>query len=108
MATRRKSFDDADLDRLRKVSIPDALIRLGLYWKVDPDFQPEKNSNTQRLYVSVGSRVVELLVTDMKWYDSRAGKGGGGGIDLAMHLLGLDFVHAVKALIKVVIGERRP
>lgn len=105
MATRRKSFDDADLDRLRKISIPDVLTRLGLYWKVDPGFQPAKYSNTQRLYVSVGSRVVELLVTDMKWYDARADKGGGGGIDLAMHLLSLDFVHAVKALIKVVIGE---
>lgn len=107
MASRRKPFDDADLDRLREVSIPDALTRIGLYWKVDPDFLPEKNLKTQRLYVSVGSRVVELLVTDMKWYDARAKKGGGGGIDLAMYLLSLDFVHAVKALIKVVSGERR-
>lgn len=108
MASRRKSFDDADLDRLREVVISDALTRMGLYWKVDPDFLPEKNSSTQRLYVSVGSRVVELLVTDMKWYDARAEKGGGGGIDLAMYLLNLDFVHAVKALIKGVSGERRP
>jgi hypothetical protein len=108
MASRGKSFDDADLDRLREVSIPDALTRMGLYWKVDPDFLPEKNSNTKRLYVSVESRVVELLVNDMKWYDARAEKGGGGGIDLAMYLLNIDFVHAVKALIKVVSGERRP
>jgi hypothetical protein len=108
MVSRRKSFDDADLDRLRDVSIPDALTRLGLYWKADPDFQPTKNSNTQRLYVSVGSRVVELLVTDIKWYDARADEGGGGGIDLAMHLLRLDFVQAVKALMTVVAGERRP
>ena len=108
MASRRKAFDDDDLDRLRGVSISDALTRLGLYWKADPDFLPVKNSNTQRLYVSVGSRVIELLVTDMKWYDVRSEKGGGGAIDLAMHLLGLDFVHAVKALISVAIVERRP
>lgn len=108
MASRRRAFVGADLDRLREVSIPDVLTRLGLYWKADPDFQPAKNSNTQRLYVTVGSRVVELLVTDVKWYDARADKGGGGGIDLAMHLLSLDFVHAVKALITVASGERRP
>jgi len=107
MSSRRKAFDDADLERLRDVSIPHALTLLGLYWKADPDFKPAKNSNTQRLYVSVGSRVVELLVTDMKWYDTRADKGGDGGIDLAMHLLSLDFVHAVKALITVVVGELR-
>ena len=94
----RRVFTGADLDRLREVSIHDALTRLGLYWKVDPDFQPEKNSNTKRLYVSVGSRVVELLVTEIKWYDAKADKGGGGVIDLVMHLLRLDFVHAVKVL----------
>ena len=108
MANRKKSFNDADLDRLRKVPILDALTQLGLYWKADPDFQPEKNSNTQRLYVSIGSRIVELLITDMKWYDARAKKGGGGSIDLAMHLLSLDFAHAVKALITLVVVERRP
>ncbi|MBZ3343388.1 hypothetical protein IPR00_22095, partial [Xanthomonas perforans] len=40
--------------------------------------------------------VVELLATGPKWYDTRAEKGGGGAIDLAMHLLRLDFVSAVK------------
>lgn len=102
----RRAFDGAELDRLREVSIPDALTRLGLYWKVDSDFQPEKNPNTQRIYVSVGSRVVELLVTEIKWYDAKADKGGGGVIDLAMHLLRLDFVHAVKALSACAIGVR--
>ena len=48
--------------------------------------------------VAIGGGMVELLVTGPKWYDTRAEKGGGGAIDLAMHLLRLDFVSAVKRL----------
>ena len=48
--------------------------------------------------MSVGSNVVELLLTDQKWFDPRVDIGGRGCIDLAMHLLGLSFVDAVKAL----------
>ncbi|WP_425534212.1 hypothetical protein [Xanthomonas citri] len=48
--------------------------------------------------MSIGAGVVELLATGSKWYDTRGNKGGGGAIDLAMHLLRLDFVSAVKRL----------
>lgn len=98
MARSGRSFDNAFLERLRGIAVLDALSSLGLYWKLDPDFQPVRNANTRRLYVSVGSNVVELLLTDQKWYDPRVDVGGGGSIDLAMHLLGLSFVDAVKAL----------
>lgn len=64
-----------------------ALDVLGLYWKRDPDFVPIKDKSTVRLNVSVGTGVVELLATGPKWYDTRAEKGGGGAIDLTMHLL---------------------
>jgi hypothetical protein len=47
------------------------------------------------------------LTTGPKWYDTRAGKGGGGAIDLAMHVLGLSFVDAVKSLNKLA-GDRGP
>jgi len=100
MARSRRSFDDAFLEELRAVPILDALSQLGLYWKFDPNFQPIKNVNTKRIYVSVGSRVVEVLLTDQKWYNPKLGVGGGGCIDLTMHLLHLDFVQAVKALSK--------
>ncbi len=62
-----------------------ALDALGLHWKRDPDFQPVKDAATLRLHVAVGGQV----------FDTRADKGGGGAIDLAMHLLRLDFVAAV-------------
>ncbi|EPH6076889.1 TPA: hypothetical protein ACV5PZ_004985 [Escherichia coli] len=94
----RRSFRPELLARLRDMPVPTALDLLGLYWKRDPDFRPLKDKRTERVHVSVGGGVVELLATGPKWYDTRAEKGGGGAIDLAMHLLRLDFVSAVKQL----------
>ncbi len=96
MSRAHRSFPPALLARLREMPVPDALNGLGLYWKRDPDFQPIKDKATTRLNVSIGGGVVELLATGPKWYDTRQEKGGGGAIDLAMHLLRLDFVAAVK------------
>lgn len=94
----RRSFAPELLTRLRSMSVIEALRLLELYWKRDPDFQPVKNQNTERLNVAIGGGVVELLVTGPKWFDTRVEKGGGGAIDLAMYLLRLDFVSAVKRL----------
>lgn len=96
---RDKSRFDQDLVlRARLLSIEEALSRLGLYWKVDRDFRPIKDSATKRLYISIGNQVVELLVTNLKWYDVTAKRGGGGAIDLAMHLRATDFITAMKSL----------
>jgi len=46
----------------------------------------------------VDGRDFELLTTGLKWFDTRANVGGGGSIDLAMHLLQLDFKQAVRKL----------
>lgn len=96
----KRSFPPELLAKLRELPVPAALDLLGLYWKPDPDFKPIKDKHTSRLNVSLGGGVVELLATGPKWYDTRAEKGGGGAIDLAMHLLRLDFVAAVKRLDK--------
>jgi hypothetical protein len=98
MRQRARSFDGALLDALRSMTVAETLDRLGLHWRRDPDFKPIKNQSTMRLHVSVGSGVTELLATGPKWYDTRAQRGGGGAIDLTMHLLGLSFVDAVKRL----------
>jgi hypothetical protein len=108
MARGKRSFDDAKLSRLRGGFVTDALTRLGLHWKIDSDFQPTKNAKTKRLYVSVGSCVAELLLTDQKWYGVRSERGGGGYLDLAMHLSSLDIVRAVKVLTAREIWERHP
>ena len=49
-------------------------------------------------YASTALGDFEILTTGVKWYDTRACAGGGGAIDLAMHVLGLSFVDAVKRL----------
>jgi len=96
---RRARFDGAVLDALRAMTPQQTLDRLGLSWKRDRDFSPTKNPATVRLHVSIGGGVIELIVTGARWYDTRAQRGGGGAIDLAMHLLGLQFVDAVKRLL---------
>ncbi|WP_045757465.1 hypothetical protein XACN24_15775 (plasmid) [Xanthomonas albilineans] len=86
--------------------VPAALDLLGLYWKRDPDFRPLKDKETIRVNVSISAGVVELLTTGPKWYDTRENKGGGGAIDLAIHLLRLDFVSAVKRLEEAAVDPR--
>lgn len=101
----RKSFGNEQLVQVRALPLLRVLDRLKddgiLFWRRDLDFVPEKDARTMRLFISVPSGPAwEILVTDLKWYDSRAGKGGGGGIDLVMYLLGVDFVIAVTLLLK--------
>ena len=94
-----KRYTDEQLAVLRAMSLEQALRKLELYFTKDPDYKPRKDLSAARLNVSVGNRVFEILVTGIRWYDMREKKGGGGAIDLAMHLLDLDFRGAVKRLI---------
>ena len=103
----RKSFGNEQLAQVRALPLLRILDRLkadgALFWRRDVDFVPEKDSRTMRLFISVPSGSAwEILVADLKWFDSRAGKGGGGGIDLVMYLIGVDFVTAVTLLLECV------
>ena len=103
----RKSFGEAQLAQVRGLPLLGILEGLKadgtLFWRRDADFVPAKDNRTMRLFISSPSGVAwEILVTDLKWYDSRAGKGGGGGIDLVMYLLGVDFLTAVTLLLEYV------
>ena len=111
----RRSFDDETLAWVREMPLSQVLDKLRddgqLFWRRDPDFVPEKDKRTVRLFLSSPSGFAwEVLVTGLKWFDVRAGKGGGGGIDLVMHLLGIDFVKGVKLRPSGagVAGQRRP
>ena len=103
----RKSFGYEQLVQVRALPLLGILDRLKadgtLFWRRDMNFVPEKDSRTMRLFISVPSGLAwEMLITDLKWYDIRVGKGGGGGIDLVMYLLGVDFVAAVTLLLEYV------
>jgi hypothetical protein len=76
-----------------------ALARLALHCKADPTYFPVKDLDSRRWHVQTRVGDFEILTTGMKWYDTRAKKGGGGAIDLAMHLLEVSFVEAVKLLV---------
>ena len=68
---------------------------MGAYVKVDQDYLPTTAKTTQRVHVNAAGKDWELLVDGPKFYDTRAKVGGGGAVDLVMHLWGLPFKKAV-------------
>ncbi len=77
------------------------LARLAIHLKADPTYAPVKNGTSRRWHVRTACGEFELLTTGRKWWDTRAGKGGGGAIDLAMHVMELSFVEAVRLLLEL-------
>jgi hypothetical protein len=76
----------------------DVLTLLAIHVKADPTYVPIRDPRSRRWHVRTRCGEFELLTTGPKWWDTRAEKGGGGAIDLAMHVLQLTFVDAVKLL----------
>lgn len=94
----RARFDAGWLDVLRRWPLVRGLEALGLHSKADASYAPR--TSDQRIHVTLPSGlVVELVLSGIRWFDTRAGKGGGGVIDLVMHLRECDFVSAVRALL---------
>jgi hypothetical protein len=95
----RRSFSAGKLAALRELPSATALERIATAVKADPSYHPLKERSSRRWHVCTASGEFEILTTGTKWYDTRAKKGGGGAIDLAMHVLRLPFVDAVRRLI---------
>ncbi len=74
------------------------LCSLAICCKADTSFHPIKDPESRRWHVRTEFGEFEILTTGVKWYDPRAKIGGGGAIDLAMHILQVSFVDAVKIL----------
>lgn len=91
------------LSSLRDIPSEEALRLLAIHRKVDPTYVPVKDNRSCRWHVRTDCGEFEILTTGPKWYDTRAKKGGGGAIDLAMHLLQLSFRDAVRLL-----GQDKP
>ncbi len=95
----RRPFTRATLTSLRDIPSEEAMTLLAIYYKADPLYVPVKDPCTHRWHVLTACGEFEILTTGpAKWYDTRAKKGGGGAIDLTMHLLQVSFVEAVKLL----------
>lgn len=90
--------DQQELERLRGIDVSEALPKLADHVKGDPTFEPIKDKANARWHVTAGGREFELLTLGPKFYDTRQKRGGGGAIDLVMHLYRLDFKQAVARL----------
>jgi hypothetical protein len=83
------------------MSSEDALALVAVYHKADPTYVPIKDLRSRRWHAQTAAGGFEIVTTGPhKWYDTRAKIGGGGAIDLAMHMLRLSFVDAVKVLVE--------
>jgi hypothetical protein len=94
----RKAIPATTLMRLRQMPGDTALQLLSLYCKADASYKPIRDPESRRWHVRTDCGEFEILMTGIKWYDPRAKIGGGGAIDLAMHILQVPFVDAVKVL----------
>jgi hypothetical protein len=94
----RQAVDNSQLVHWRRLDAATVLVALADHAKRDREYVPLKDARSTRWHVSVEGVDFEILCTGAKFLDTRDGKGGGGAIDLAMHLLGADFKRAVAAL----------
>jgi hypothetical protein len=92
------SVDNLSLSRWRSLDARAALCVLADHVEEDRTYRPLDGVKTTRLHVSAAGHDWELLVSGPKFFDTRSGQGGGGAVDLAMHLFALRFKGAVSLL----------
>lgn len=94
----RRAMDNLTLERWRALDALLVLEKLGCYAKADNTFEPLKAQGTQRFHVNAEGRDYELLLRGPKFFDTRLQRGGGGAVDLVMHVRHVDFKGATDLL----------
>lgn len=97
MAKARR-VDQSALDRWRALDAEEVLRAFAEHSKRDATYVPMGALDISRWHASVGGQDFELLLCGPKFFDTRAKQGGGGAVDLVMHLLDSDFRCATSAL----------
>lgn len=87
-------MDNFTLERWRSLDAARVLSALAEHAKVDAAYTPAKSALSSRWHATVGGQDFELLLTGPKFWDTRSATGGGGAIDLVMHLERLSFRQA--------------
>ncbi|WP_321807784.1 hypothetical protein [Burkholderia sp. BCC1993] len=90
--------DKSLLSHWRELPAVDVLTALADHAKRDMSYVALKSPLSSRWHARYGSCEFELLLTGPKFWDTRAQKGGGGAVDLVMHLARVDFAGAVHIL----------
>lgn len=92
-----KAVDKLPRAAWREASLSDLLPRISVHAKKDGSFVPMADPRTERWHVQANGEF-ELVLTGPQFWDTRARKGGGGAIDLVMHLWGCNYREALKRL----------
>lgn len=95
---RNAAIDNSEIRRWQKIEAVQALAALADHAKEDVSYTPRLSSKSSRWHATAHGVDFELICTSEKFWDLRAERGGGGAIDLAMHLFGGTFKQAVKTL----------
>lgn len=86
------------LDHWRQLDAVHVLTCLAEHAKNDVTFVPKQDHATSRWHASVGGQDFELVLTGPKFWDAHTNSGGGGAVDLVMHLKGVGFKAATMLL----------
>lgn len=97
----RRSVDNLILERWRALDALLVLEKLGCYAKADNNFEPLSAPGTQRYHVNAEGEDFELLLRGPKSFDTRLQRGGGGAVDLVMHVRHVDFKGATDLLCRL-------
>lgn len=93
-----RSVDNLDLVRWREMDSIHVLRRLADHIKEDPSFHPTSSHLTTRWHAHAAGNDWEFLCAGPKFLDVRMDCGGGGAVDLVMHVYGVKFKAAAKLL----------
>lgn len=93
-----RTVDNLELLRWRDLDSIYVLRLLADHIKQDLSFHPRSSHQTTRWHAHAAGHDWEFLCTGPKFWDVRLNRGGGGAIDLVMHLYGLTFKAATQLL----------
>ena len=99
----RRSVDNLTLERWRAPDALRVLEQLGCFAKMDKTFEALSSHGTRRYHVNVEEQDFEFLLTGPKFFDTRLQRGGGGAVDLVMHVRRIDFKSATALLRRLAI-----
>ena len=98
MVKRSRPISEANLTRWRELDASQVLAAIAEHAKKDLTFVPVKDMSSSRWHASVGGVDYELLLTGPRFWDCRSHVGGGGALDLVMHLTREEFKAAALRL----------